>query len=82
VSACLTETRAHLKGLARAEDAIDACATASLLVASAAVPRLTLSGLGEFLDEVQVTLAEIHHRIEEIYFKPSLIGWQPESVAS
>ena len=82
VSACLTETRAHLKGLARAEEAIDACASASLMVASAAVPRLTLGGLGEFLDEVQVALAKIHLQIEEIFFKPSLIGWQPESLAS
>ena len=54
VSACLTETRAQLKGLARAEEAIDACNNASMLVATAAVSRLTLSGLSDFLDEVQV----------------------------
>jgi uncharacterized alpha-E superfamily protein len=45
VSACLTETRSQLKGLARAEGALDACATASLIVASAAVPHLTLGGV-------------------------------------
>ena len=62
VSACLTESRSHLKGLARAEDALDACADAAMLVASAAVPRLSLGGLSEFLDEVQVSLAEIHRQ--------------------
>ena len=70
VSACLTETRAQLKGLARAEDALDACTDAAMLVASAAVPRLTLGGLSEFLDEVQVALAEIHDQIDETYFRP------------
>src|SRR5664279_5850558 len=63
VSACLTETRAHLKGLARAEDAIEATTNAAMVVASAAVPRLALDGLEEFLDEVQVALGEIHHHI-------------------
>ena len=54
VSACLTETRSHLKGLARAEEAIEATTNAAMVVASAAVPRLTVGGLSEFLDEVQV----------------------------
>jgi uncharacterized alpha-E superfamily protein len=82
VSACLTEARAQLKGLARAEDALDACATASLIVASAAVPHLTLGGLSEFLDEVQVALDDIHHQIDETYFRPTFVGWQTRSVAS
>jgi uncharacterized alpha-E superfamily protein len=82
VSACLTETRAQLKGLARAEDTLDCCANASMLVASAAVPRLTLGGLSEFLDEVQISLAEIHHQIDETYFRPTAVGWHPASVAS
>jgi uncharacterized alpha-E superfamily protein len=82
VSACLSETRSHLKGLARSENALDACADASMVVASAAVPHLTLGGLSEFLDEVQVALADIHDRIHETYFRPSFVGWQPDSVAS
>lgn len=82
VAACLTESRSHLKGLARAEGVLDACANASMLVASAAVPRLTLGGLSEFLDEVQVALADIHDRIDETYFRPTFVGWQPHSVAS
>jgi uncharacterized alpha-E superfamily protein len=82
VSACLTEIRSHLKGLARAEGALDACANASLVVASAAVPRLTLGGLTEFLDEVQVALADIHRHVDETYFRPSFVSWQPDSVAS
>jgi uncharacterized alpha-E superfamily protein len=82
VSACLTESRGHLKSLARAEEAIDACTNASIMVATAAVSRLTLSGLSEFLDELQVALASIHDRIEETYFRPTFAGWQPESVAS
>ena len=51
-------------------------------MASASVSRLSLSGLGEFLDEVQVALADIHDRIDATYFKPSFVGWQPETVAS
>jgi uncharacterized alpha-E superfamily protein len=82
VSACLTETRSQLKGLARAEGALDACTNASMLVASAAVPRLTLGGLSEFLDEVQIALDEIHHQIDQTYFRPTFEGWQPASVAS
>jgi uncharacterized alpha-E superfamily protein len=82
VSACLTETRAQLKGLARAEEAIDACNNASMLVASAAVSRLTLSGLSEFLDEVQLSVASVHDRIDDTYFRPTFVGWHPESVAS
>jgi uncharacterized alpha-E superfamily protein len=82
VSACLTETRAQLKGLARSEDAIDACANASMLVASAAVPRLALDGLSDFLDEVQIAVGEIHRCIDETYFRPSVIGWLQDAVAS
>jgi uncharacterized alpha-E superfamily protein len=82
VAACLAETRSHLKDLARAEDAISACADASLMVASAAVSRLTLGGLSEFLDEVQVALAAVHDRIDETYFRPTFVGWQPDTVAS
>jgi uncharacterized alpha-E superfamily protein len=82
VSACLSETRSQLKGLARAEEALDACANASLIVASAAVPRLTLGGLTEFLDEVQVGLADIHTQIDRTYFRPTAISWQPHSLAS
>jgi uncharacterized alpha-E superfamily protein len=82
VSACLTETRAQLKSLARSEEALDACSIASLIVASAAVPHLTLGGLSEFLDEVQVALDDVHHEIDQTYFRPSEAGWQPESVAS
>ena len=72
VSACLTETRSQLKGLARSEDTLDACTDAAMLVAAAAVPRLTLGGLSEFLDEVQVALSDIHDKIDRTYFRPSL----------
>jgi uncharacterized alpha-E superfamily protein len=82
VSACLTETRSQLKGLARAEDTLDACTNAAMLVASAAVPRLALGGLSEFLDEVQVALSEVHHQIDQTYFRPTDVDWQPTSVAS
>jgi hypothetical protein len=51
-------------------------------VASAAVPHLTLGGLTEFLDEVQVALDDIHHRVDETYFRPTFVGWQPQSLAS
>ena len=82
VSACLTEVRSQLKTLARAEEALEACATASLIVASAAVPHLTLAGLSEFLDEVQVALDDIHRLVDETYFRPTFVGWQTRSVAS
>ncbi len=82
VSACLAETRSHLKGLARAQAALDACTNASMVVASAALPRLTLGGLTEFLDEVQAALADVHDRIDETYFRPTFVGWQPDCVAS
>jgi hypothetical protein len=46
------------------------------------VPRLALDGLAEFLDEVQVALDAIHHRIDETYFRPSFVDWQLHSEAS
>ena len=82
VSACLTETRSQLKGLARSEITLDACTDAAMLVAAAAVPRLTLGGLSEFLDGVQVALSDVHDKIDRTYFRPSFVGWQPSSVAS
>jgi uncharacterized alpha-E superfamily protein len=82
VSACLTEIRGQLKGLTRSEDALDACTSAAMLVASAAIPRLTLGGLSDYLDEVQVALSEIHHRIEATYFRPASADWHPTSLAS
>jgi len=82
VSACLSEVRSHLKELPRAEEAIDSCAEASLLVASAPIPRLTLGGLGEFLDEVQIALADLHLRIDRTWFHPTMARWMPESAAS
>jgi hypothetical protein len=51
-------------------------------VASAAVPHLTLAGLSEFLDEVQVALDDIHHLVDETYFRPTFVGWQTRSEAS
>ena len=82
VSACLAETRSHLKGLPRAEDAIEATADAAIVVASAAVPRLAVGGLSEYLDEVQVALAAVHHHIDDTYFKAAAVGWQPKAVTS
>ncbi len=79
VSACLAETRAHLKVLARSEDAQEACRNASMVIASAAVPRLTVAGLGAFLDEVQVALAQIHEQIDKTYFRPTFAGWGREA---
>ena len=67
----------QLKSLPRAEDALDACADASMLVASAAVSRLTLDGMSGFLDEVQTALAEIHRQVDLTYFQPNLVGWLP-----
>lgn len=82
VGACLDEVRTQLKGLPRSEDALDACADAVMVVASAAVPRLAVGGLNEFLDEVQVALAAIHRHIDATYFRPSFVGWLPTTVAS
>ncbi len=49
-----------------------------MLVTSAAVPRLTVAGLGPFLEEVQVALGEIHDQIDETYFRPTFAGWGRE----
>jgi uncharacterized alpha-E superfamily protein len=82
VNACLAETRAQLKGLPRAEDALDATADASMLVTSAVVTRLTLDGMSGFLDEVQTALAEVHRQVDLTYFRPTFVGWLPHSAAS
>ncbi len=76
VAACLSETRALLKDLARTEGPLEACTNAAMLVAAAPIPRLALSGLDDFVDELQVALAEIHHRVDQAYFHPSLARWQ------
>lgn len=82
VAACLSEVRSHLKELPNAEEAVSACIEASLLVASAPVPRLTLGGLPDFLDGVQIALGELHRSIDGTYFHPPVERWQPESAAS
>ncbi len=83
VGASLSEVRAHLKELARAEEVLDACTEASMVVSSAAVTRLAVDGLADYLEELQLAIGRIHLRIDETYFRPQLVGWQPEpAVAS
>ncbi len=82
VAACLSEARSHLKGLARTEGALEACTNASMVVAAAPVPRLTLGGLGAFVEELQVALTEVHDQIDRTYFHPKLTRWQPEHAVS
>ena len=77
VGACLTEARAQLKILPHSERAQEACQNASMVVASAPVARLAVDGLAEFLEDVQLALVEIHDRIDDTYFRPSFVGWEP-----
>ncbi len=77
VGACLTEARAELKSLPHSERAQEACQNASMVVAAASVARLTVGGLSEFLEEVQSALVEIDQRVDETYFRPSFVGWEP-----
>jgi uncharacterized alpha-E superfamily protein len=48
-----------------------------MVVASAPVARLAVDGLAEFLEDVQLALVEIHDRIDDTYFRPSFVGWEP-----
>ena len=77
VGACLTEARAQLKVLPHSERAQEACQNASMMVAAAPVAQLAVSGLAEFLEDVQLALVEIHLRIDDAYFRPSFVGWGP-----
>ena len=77
VGACLTEARAQLKTLPRSEVAQEACQNASMVVASAPVARLAVGGLAEYLEDVQLALVDIHERVDEAYFRPSFVGWEP-----
>ncbi len=77
VGACLTEARAQLKALPHSEGAQEACQNASMVVAAASVARLTVGGLSEFLEEVQLSLVEIHQRVDDTYFRPNFVGWEP-----
>jgi uncharacterized alpha-E superfamily protein len=82
VAACLSEASFHLKGLVRTEGALEACANASMLVSSAPIPQLTVGGLGEFVDELQCAITEVHDQIDRTYFHPKLTRWQPEHAVS
>ena len=77
VGACLTEARAQLKVLPHSERAQESCQNASMVVASAPVARLAVGGLSEFLEDVQLALVEIHERIDDTYFRPNFVGWEP-----
>ena len=81
VGACLTEARAQLKSLPHSERAQEACQNASMVVASASVARLTVGGLAEFLEDVQLALIEIHQRVDDTYFRPSFVGWEPTAAS-
>jgi hypothetical protein len=48
-----------------------------MVVASAPVARLTVGGLSEFLEDVQLALVEIHERVDDTYFRPNFVGWEP-----
>ena len=63
--------------LPHSERAQEACQNASMVVASAPVARLTVGGLSEFLEDVQLALVEIHERVDDTYFRPSFVGWEP-----
>jgi hypothetical protein len=52
-----------------------------MVVASASVARLTVGGLAEFLEDVQLALIEIHQRVDDTYFRPSFVGWEPAAAA-
>ncbi len=77
VNACLAEARAQLKQLAHGQAALEACSQAALLVASASVPRMATSGLGAFLDDVQLALASVHDAVEATYFHAVDAPWPP-----
>jgi len=77
VGACLTEARAHLKSLPHSERAQEACQNASMVVASAPVARLAERGLSELLEDVQSALVEIHQCVDDTYFRPVFVGWEP-----
>jgi len=77
VGACLTDARAHLKSLPRSERAQEACQDASILVASASATGLAADGLSDFLDDVELALIEIHQRVDDTYFRPCPVGWEP-----
>ena len=77
VSACLSEIHTHLKDLARSDDTLEACTSAALMVTAASPLRLDGDGLTEFVDELQVALAEIHTRVENTYLRPTFDGWPP-----
>ncbi len=56
---------------------MEACQNASMVVASASVARLAVGGLREFLEDVQLALVEIHERVDDTYFRPTFVGWEP-----
>ena len=31
----------------------------------------------EFLEDVQLALVEIHERVDDTYFRPIFVGWEP-----
>ena len=82
MSACLTETRSQLKGLARAEDTLDACTNAAMLVASAAVPRLRSAGSASSSTKSRWRCQRSTTRSTGPTSAPLDVDWQPTSVAS
>ena len=49
-----------------------------MVVAAASVAHFTVGGLSEFLEELQLSLVEIHRHVDDTYFRPNFVGWRPE----
>lgn len=70
VSSCLIESSRWLLEIPGHEAAMAACAEAEKLIQEADVDALVEGGVGEFVDELQLALGNLHDQIEATWFAP------------
>jgi len=68
VNSCLTQVREHLKELPNCEDALGACADASVLVGGTVITGLSPAQLRTQLGEVTALIGAVHERISSALF--------------
>lgn len=74
VSSCLSELRATVKRLPGNEEVLAACSDASVLVADAAVDRVTPTELRALVGDLHIALGAIHERLVATYFHAVIAG--------
>ena len=76
---CLKDMAAHLARLPHNQDVLQAVARAKKVTTQADISRLLQSGLLDFIDELQISFADIHEELNRTWFRPAEVRKAPRA---